>query len=100
MKKYYTLQGEHANTYLLFYVETLADKRAFAEHLSKAERISYQEAVKLAREERRRREENPQFGGYASALILPAEYWDMHEQMALAYLDKKGYVLCRPRVKK
>lgn len=69
MKRYYIMRGPFSNVYALRYTETPEQD---AEAIQTGyERITRKEAEALARRERKRRELNPMFSGYADAEIWP-----------------------------
>lgn len=101
MKRYYVHWGEFENTYKLFYVETLADRKVFLERFLDAEPISFKKATELARREKERRVYSPMCSGYSSSLILPAEFYYLPESQAeLSGLVRKGRVMCRKTIDK
>ena len=69
MKKFYVCYGDFGNCYSLSYCETKEDFDALPKC---AERITRQEALRLARAESDRRRYDPNFSCYADALIMPA----------------------------
>lgn len=86
MKKQYFVHYPRgfANEYSLYYAETPADLAALPKG---AERITRREAFALCTRERRARNENPSFAGYADAYIYPAA-WDGRVPAAI-----RGYIV-------
>lgn len=64
MKHYFVKYGDFANTYALRFSEDVKDAPGW-------ERLTRKEAEALARRERQRRKEDPNFSGYADAEITP-----------------------------
>lgn len=105
MKKYFAVEGNFANAYRLFwttdngmYPDAPDYNRKFntedflADHPN-AKQITRKEAIRLAREERKRRKENPSFAGYASRYVEPygAAWYD--PTYAYLHTDSSGVVV-------
>lgn len=72
MKKYYAhFYKDFGNTYNLYYTESEADEALLPEG---AQRITRENALRLAADEAAQRKNDPSFSGYADAYIFPADY--------------------------
>ena len=87
MKKYYIVHGKFVNTYSLYWVRR-------GETVPNGEEITRAEAVRLCRDERRRRKTDPYFGGYADAYIMPYDCEEaINPNYILRHLDSTGYIV-------
>ena len=87
MRKYYVSYGEFANTYSLRYSESKEQDKMLKER--GFERITRDEAIRLARREAERRLENPSSSGFADKYIYPAEH------NGLYYKERNGYIVIK-----
>lgn len=74
MNKYFIERTEWSNSYSLWYTTDGTEPEG-------AERITRKEAIKLAREESKRRNENPSFAYFADAYIFPYYTPDGYKDM-------------------
>lgn len=92
MKKYYVVYTDNfANTYNLYWTDSAEMEKMLPDG---AEQISRKEAIALAAREKRARKENPNFSGYASDTIYPADYDDAKAPFIDRYYTLvDGYIL-------
>lgn len=87
MKNYYIIRGNHTNAYNLVWAPKGVE-------VPGGERISRQEAITYAREERKRRKTNPMFGGYANIYVYPYDCEEANNpNYILRHLDCSGYIV-------
>ena len=87
MKNYYIIRGNYTNTYNLVWAPKGVE-------VPGGERISRQEAITYAREERKRRKTSPYFAGYADAYIMPYGCEEAENPAyILKHLDSTGFVV-------
>lgn len=70
-RQYYIIYGNFANQYKLRYCDSKEDMRRLQGVYDNAERITREEAIKYARNERSRRLNDYAFSGYADIAVFP-----------------------------
>lgn len=87
MKKYYVLYGDFANSYSLRYAENDEQEKTLEQ--KGYEKVTRAEAISLARKEAERRNDNPNFSGYADQYIYPCNHIGNH------FEKREGYIVIR-----